>query len=382
MKVYFETFGCRLNRAEALDQEAEYIAKGWEVASRPSEADMFIIRCCSVTGRAERECRHFIDALRKRHPGVPMKLEGCIGKPGVRKKSMPAVNAPVSTRTSRAYLKVQDGCNGKCSFCIVPQFRGKAESLPFSDVLGRASRFIDAGYREIVVTGCNLSSYASDGKGLADLVAGLAALDRGTRVRVGSLEPVAGMLETTAAIAENENVCDFLHLAVQSGSNNVLSAMRRPYTMREVEAILSLSLKKMPYAGIGCDLMSGFPGERDFDHMATVSLLERYPFSNAHVFKYSERPGTKAVVLGDQVPREERSRRAHELAGIADASRRRFAKRFMGRKVTIVNESESGIAGWTGEYLWCEAKGKAPRKSLVTIQVTSISGDRLKGRAL
>jgi len=381
MKVYFETFGCRLNRAEALDQEAEYLATGWEKASRPSRADLFVVRCCSVTERAERDCRRFIESLKRRHPGVPLKLEGCIGR--IKSSAaMPAADAPVPTSTARAYLKVQDGCNGKCTFCIVPRFRGKARSAPFGDVLSRASRFIEAGYREIVVTGCNLSSYASEGKGLPDLVAALAALDGRTRFRIGSVEPVAGAAETVCAMAENANVCDFLHLAIQSGSNNVLSAMKRPYTMRDVDKIIGTAIRKMRCASLGCDLMSGFPGETEMDHAATKSMLSHYPFSNAHIFKYSERPGTPAAKFGSVVPPSVRSARARELAADADELRKRFARRFAGRTVEIVNEREDGIAGWTEQYLWCEAPGKAPRKAMVKIRVAAARHGRLSGKAL
>ena len=394
MKVCFETFGCRLNKAEALQMEAEYLAKGWESTDEHKEADLFVVRGCSVTARAQRECERMIDHLRRRYPAVPIRVCGCLDYKSA--KTPAAVqaamlkapqaasggNVPVPMRTSRAYLKVQDGCSGACTFCIVPQFRGKSVSVPFSEVMDRARRFVDAGYREVVVTGCNLSLYASEGRRLPELVSQLAAVGE-ARIRLGSLEPGSCALETVHAMAENGSVCRFLHVSAQSGSNKILKAMRRPYDIRDVDLLVSTASKLVPDMGIGCDLMTGFPGESDLDFQATKGLLKRLPFTNAHVFPYSERPGTLAAGFSGSVNAGIRSARAHRLASLAAAKRESFAKKFIGRTVEIAVEGDRHCTGWTSEYLCCSAVGTAPRRSLVKIFVTKVHGDgSLEGRLL
>ena len=193
MKVCFETFGCRLNRAEALDQEAEYLADGWKLTSSHSDADLIIVRGCSVTRRAQRDCEHLIAHIRKKYPNKRLLVEGCLATS--RTEKIAVRHAPVQasgksslsvpTRTARAYLKVQDGCSGKCTFCIVPKFRGKSSSIDFDAILDKAKRFIDVGYHEIVVTGCNISLYASGGKRLPELMDALAGLSPECRIRLG-----------------------------------------------------------------------------------------------------------------------------------------------------------------------------------------------------
>ena len=385
MKVCFETFGCRLNKAEALQMEAEYLAKGWELTETHKDADLFVVRGCSVTARAQYECEKLIAHLRRHYPTTPVRTCGCLEQKNTKAKTglVPDDSkSALPTRTARAYLKVQDGCAGKCTFCIVPKFRGASVSVPFTELSDRAKRFIDAGYHEIVVTGCNLSLYASEGKRLPELMAALAALaPESCRIRLGSLEPGACAVETVHVLAENASICRFLHVPIQSGANRILMAMKRPYLLRDIDALLTTAIKLMPNLGLGCDLMTGFPDESDIDFIATKGLLQRFPFTNAHIFPYSERPGTAAAGFGGAVPKPIRSLRAHELSHLANESRRKFATTFSGKTVELVVEDEKKVIGWTGEYLRCETiVGSAPRKSLVKVFVTKTKGDRLYGR--
>ena len=389
MKVCFETFGCRLNRAEALDQEAEYLAAGWELTDSHSDADIIVVRGCSVTRRAQRECEHLIAHIRKKYPLKRLLIEGCLATSHTAKIAVQhALGAlhkttdvvPVPTRTARAYLKVQDGCAGKCSFCIVPKFRGQSTSVDFGAVLDKAKRFIDAGYHEIVVTGCNLSLYASGGKRLPELLAALAALSPDCRIRLGSLEPSDVAIDVVATMAGNSNVCRFMHIPVQSASNRILSAMKRPYLMKDVRDLVCAIRKQIPDAGIGCDLMTGFPSEGDLDFMATRGMLERDPFSRVHVFPYSERPGTPAAALPHVVPPEIRKARARDLSLIADKKRTAFATHFIGKATDIVVEDEDTCSGWTSEYLWCSCPNThLPRKSLVAVRIVESKGHTLIG---
>lgn len=397
MKVCFETFGCRLNRAEALQEEAEYLARGWEPTDSHADAQLIVVRGCSVTARAQRDCERLVEHIRRKYPFKRVIETGCLPsakkdyflkKPGssrigpgsARVDPSPALNDPIPTRTARAYLKIQDGCSGHCTFCIVPKFRGPSVSIPFDDVLARARAFIDAGYREIVMTGCSMTQYLSDGKRLPELVSAIAELDGPHRVRLGSIEPGSIALETVSAMASHTNVCRNLHITVQSGSTRILSAMRRPYGAREIEELVSAASKAMPRLGLGCDLMTGFPDEQFNDHIATLGLLKRLPFTKAHVFPYSERPGTVAAALPNSVPENVRVSRARELAQMADAKRTDFAKRFRGKDVEIVVEDEKHCAGWTSEYLWCRCDGVGARKSLKKIRVVESEGHQLRGK--
>ena len=391
MKVCFETFGCRLNKAEALQMEAEYLAKGWELTEAHKDADLFVVRGCSVTARAQHESEKMISHLKRHYPTVPVRICGCL-QAALNNKKPPltalaldhpnsrAIASALPVRTARAYLKVQDGCNGRCTFCIVPKFRGQSTSMPFTELLARARRFISSGYREIVVTGCNLVLYASEGHGLPELLSALAELHPECRIRLGSLMPGACALETIHAMAEHANICRFLHIPVQSGSNRILMAMKRSYMTRDVDALISNAVKLMPGLGLGCDLMTGFPDESDLDFNATKGLLDRFQFSNAHIFPYSERPGTPAATFGGGLPQELRSKRAHDLSHLAKRIRRRYARSFVGKTVEIIVEDPEKCIGWTGEYLRCEAVGHAPRKAAVRVFVTGISSDRLRGR--
>ena len=382
MKVCFETFGCRLNKAEALAMEADYLAKGWERTESHADADLIVVRGCSVTARAQRDCEKLIDHLRHRYPQIPVRVFGCL-KDGAKSAAFGDEAFVVPTRTAKAYLKVQDGCSGKCTFCIVPKFRGASVSLAFDEAVDRAKRFVEAGYHEIDVTGCNLSLYASGGNRLPELVAALAAVSPDCRIRVSSLEPGACAREVVAAMAEHANVCRFLHVPVQSGSNRILKAMRRPYAMNDVEELVAEATKRMPDLGLGCDVMTGFPDESHDDFVATEGLLKRLPFNLAHVFPYSERPGTLAAAFVGAVPKEKRSARAHHLAHIIGEKRLKYARRFLARDVEIVVEGETKTEGWTGEYLRCKSVMPVPRKAKVRIHVLRVNDDAtLEGRVV
>ena len=395
MKVCFDTFGCRLNRAEALALEAGFLARGWTTTDSHADANLIVVRGCSVTARAQRDYERLIAHLREKYPMKRLIVTGCL-KDRRNEILLRDVKPATSTRTARAYLKVQDGCNGTCAFCIVPQFRGKSAAVDFDEVLGSARRFLDAGYREIVVTGCNLSQYLSQGKRLPDLLAALAELDGGTgfRIRLGSLEPSPVAPETVRAVAAHANICRYLHIPVQSGSDRILGAMRRPYTTREVTALVREAENLMPGLGLGCDILTGFPDESDYDFLATQSLLARLKFNRFHVFPFSERPGTVAAQLPSAVPREIRHARAREIAAQGETARTRFINGFKGKTVAIVVEDEKRLAGWTSEYVWCEVgekraqpyvNARSPgartirRRDLVEIRVREVNGHVLVG---
>lgn len=388
MTVTFKTFGCRLNRAETAQFEAGFAAAGFSRVPFGTPARVVVLHSCAVTQSAENECLKLIRAIKKKTPDACLVLVGCVVEavsadtlhaleidlavPRELKDTLvplvlrhlgidtiPATVVPTFS-TQRASLKIQDGCDFFCSYCIVPHARGQPYSRLFESCLSEAKAFVDAGFREIVVTGCNIACYTDGNRCLVDLLAALAALPGLGRLRLGSIEPGTVERDVTALMAQTPTLCKFLHLPVQSGDNAVLARMRRRYTVEDLYRTLQDTLRLMPHLGLGADIITGFPGEslEAFEH--TRRFLEAYPFSNLHVFPYSERPGTPAAAFADTVPEPERKRRAAELLRLKDQKRALFAQSFVGHTVEVLVEhfDKEGVAhGWTGEYLPCKISG-------------------------
>ena len=384
MNVAFKTFGCRLNIAESLEMEAAFEAAGHQVVPIPHPdcaidpafaPDWIIVRGCSVTARAQRDCEKEITRLSRQFPSAKIWRTGCLA--GAETVSVTPVGT-VPMATSRAYLKVQDGCSGRCAFCIVPQFRGPPVSLPFAHVLERARAFIAAGYRELVVTGCNLSLYRDSGNGLPQLLAALAELSPAPgsspvhRVRIGSIEPGICDDALVDAIAAHPNICPFLHISLQSASPSVLKRMNRPYAIDAVACLCTEARRLIgPHFALGADVIAGFPGETQSDFAATLSFLREIPFTHIHAFPFSERPGTPAASMPGAMPRAIRLERARELNLAARELNAAFARSFIGSTVEVCVEA-GGLEGRTAEYLHCRLSAPAPRRSLVKTKVAGV----------
>ena len=385
MNVAFKTFGCRLNIAESLEMEAAFEAAGHQVVPIPHPdcaidpafaPDWIIVRGCSVTARAQRDCEKEIARLSRQFPSAKIWRTGCLA--GAEKIPVPMAEGTVPMATSRAYLKVQDGCSGRCAFCIVPQFRGPPVSVPFAHVLERARAFIAAGYRELVVTGCNLSLYRDSGNGLPQLLAALAELSPAPgsspvhRVRIGSIEPGICDDALVDAIAAHPNICPFLHISLQSASPSVLKCMNRPYTIDAVARLCAEARRRIgPHFALGADVIAGFPGETQSDFAATLSFLREIPFTHIHAFPFSERPGTPAASMPGAMPRAIRLERARELNFAARELNAAFARSFIGSTVEVCVEA-GGLEGRTAEYLHCRLSAPAPRRSLVKTKVAGV----------
>ena len=400
MKVAFVTFGCRLNRAESLDLEARYRAAGHEiidldiVPTTGTVPELILVRGCSVTAKAQRDCEKTIARLRTRFPTSEIRPLGCL--PNAQTGTVPQIPRPVPKdvgtvpmQTSRAYLKVQDGCSGKCSFCIVPHFRGAPVSVPFDETTARMESYLAAGYREIVLTGCNLSLYRSNNHDLATLLAALA--EKGTvpeisgsvpmRIRIGSLEPGRVCDAVLDVMERHPNICRFLHLSLQSGSDWILKRMNRPYDIAWADRFCTAARERLGTdLALGADIITGFPGETEEDFEATRAFLVRHAFANIHVFPYSERPDTPAATMDGALPRAVRLARARELTALGQRQREAFAQTFLGREVEVCVE-RGGEHGWTSSYLPCKWKGPAERRSLVRKRVVAVEGDTLLASA-
>ncbi len=409
------TMGCRLNQAESAAMAGGLESLGLVPAE--SAPSVWILHTCAITREAETEAERLVRRARREHPEALIAVTGCaVALPDaaqalrnagadllVSQSDKPDLPSIVATRlpaplpappgavaasvprhpTTRAPVKVQDGCGFHCTYCIVPDTRGAPRSRDFDDILSECRGLLAAGYRELVVTGVNVACYRHKGRSLTDLVRAMIALPDLARVRLGSVEPATTERELLAIAAEEpRKICRFFHFPLQSGDTPVLRAMGRHYTAEAYEELAEHTLDLMPDACLGADVITGFPGESDASFERTRSLLERIPFGNLHVFPYSERPGTPAASMPGSVPVRVRRDRAKELIALADKKHETFARRFLGKTVEVLIEkvSPDGLGtGWTGEYVKAEISG-CTRKDVNTLRpllVRSVRGATL-----
>ncbi|HLH70109.1 MAG TPA: MiaB/RimO family radical SAM methylthiotransferase [Candidatus Dormibacteraeota bacterium] len=365
MTATFINLGCRTNAAETD-----------EVAALLGDArDVVVVNSCTVTGAADRDTRKAVARARREHPGATVILMGCYvdAHPGDtlgadvvvpnRDKPLPdpevAVEPP-GTRRSRYVLKVQEGCDNRCTFCIVWQARGRSLSrtLPYLERRARAAAV--AGYREIVLTGIDLGSYRG---GLAVLVRRLLEVATPARIRLSSVDP-AHVDRDLLALLEHPRLCPHLHLPLQSGSDRVLARMRRRYDLATFERVVEMARAVRPDLALSGDIMVGFPGETESDFQRTLEAIERARFMQVHVFRFSPRPRTAAARYPDQVPAgvaQERSQRAIELGRRLRAA---YEAGFVGRRLQVIWDRVVGdrIRGVSEHYLQviAPAAGRQP----------------------
>ena len=409
MTFRVRTFGCRLNQAEGAQIEAMFETAGFTRVKSGSPADVLIVNTCTVTHKAETECMKRLRYFRKEQPDACVVLTGCAAET----VSLDAVHGladivvhptqkddllsivmqyfdldytPVpyipNPHTQRAAIKVQDGCDCYCAYCIVPYARGAPRSRPFDACLAEARMMIEAGFQEIVITGCNTALYEDSGRNSLDLVRALLALPGLGRLRLSSLEPKTFEREIVRLMLDEPKLCRYLHLPIQSGDNDVLIRMGRRYRIDHVRFALDEAYQLLPDISIGTDIIAGFPGETEEGFSKSYSLIEAYPFSRVHVFPYSERPGTAAAAMPNQLSQTARKRRTRKLIQLAEERRSEYMRRFIGRPSTIIVEriDHRKVAhGWSAEYLPCEISGadNSPVRSLHTFTPTTIRDDTL-----
>jgi len=357
-------------------------AAGMATGSDASQADVLVVNTCTVTGRADQEARQLLRRLAREHPSARLIATGCYAQrapeeiraiPGVnlvlgvherervaehvraatqgvavgsaRERHALAPAAPLSFGRTRALLKVQDGCDAFCSYCVVPYVRGRDRSLPIAGAVAQARRLVDAGFQEIVITGADLGSYGRGGSGpglLPELIRSVLALGPSHRVRLSSIEPNKLDTEIVSMLGEEPRLCRHLHLPLQSGSDVVLQAMRRPYRAAEYAGLLERIAARGPVA-VGADVIVGFPAEGEREFEKTLAFLRALPLATLHVFRYSPRPGTIAArdpASASASAIRERARRVRELG---EAKRIEFLRSRVGSRVSIL--AEAGRAG-------------------------------------
>jgi threonylcarbamoyladenosine tRNA methylthiotransferase MtaB len=385
-RVALLTLGCKLNQADSEAIARDLVAAGCQVVDRPAAADAFIINTCSVTHVAERKGRHLARLARRLSPGAPLILTGCsveTAGPGLgaatgadlilgndekssvacrllagspaRPSGAPGdgVTLSGSPLRTRAFVRVQEGCNDVCAFCIVPRTRGRERSVPVEDVLSAVRAREEEGMREVVLTGTQLGAYRSNGgvsSGPAVLLRALLAETTVPRLRLSSLQP-QDITPELLSLWEDPRLCRHFHLALQSGSDAVLSRMRRRYTAGDFRRALALVRGRLPDAAITTDVIVGFPGESDADFEETYSFCRQAGFARLHVFPYSRRPGTGADRMSDQVSESVKRARTQRLLALARDLRADFARRFRGRVMPVLWERARPASGgpvWEG----------------------------------
>jgi len=417
MKYAIVTFGCRVNQADSFTIEEQLRQRG-DVAAAPEDADLVVVNTCSVTASADQGARQTIRRVVRTNPDVRVVVTGCYATrkpeevsqlPNVvrviansHKDSLVTVleaegelstaqrfsggDGPcglplepgVAGRTALT-LRVQTGCDQQCSYCIIPTTRGAGRSRAIADVLHEVSRAVDAGYREIAITGVHLGSYGrdiGDGTDLAQLVSALSQWPGDVLFRISSLEPMDCTPAIIDVAAHSPRIAPHFHLPVQHGSDVVLRAMRRPYNAADVRGVVETVHARLPHAAIGTDVIVGFPGESDAHFAATAHLLESLPFAYAHVFPYSDRPGTAAAALDAKVDGNVIRDRARVLRDIAASKSREFRREQVGRAMKALTVDD-GASVVTGNYLKVRISSPQPRNSWVMVRI--VQADPLAG---
>jgi threonylcarbamoyladenosine tRNA methylthiotransferase MtaB len=393
-QVVFHTLGCKLNYAETAAIARQFITRGFRVVDADQVADVVVLNTCSVTERADRECRQLVRRALRASPKAYVIVIGCYAQlqpedisaiEGVdlvlgtsekfrifdhadwQKSGLPRVRvAPVAeaqefhhassigfAERTRAFLKIQDGCDYTCSFCTIPKARGTSRSVSVDELLAEARRVVGQGYREIVLTGVNVGDFGrKTGSSLLNLLRSLATVDGLDRIRVSSVEPNLLTDELLDFWIDSERMCKHFHIPLQSGSDKILQAMRRRYRRSWYEGRISRIKLALPDAGIGADVIVGFPGESNDEFEETYSFLLDLPITYLHVFSYSERVNTAAVHYGHPVEPHVRSLRSERLRMLSGRKRRLFHESLIGStRAVLFEQADNGQTGLTGEYV-------------------------------
>jgi threonylcarbamoyladenosine tRNA methylthiotransferase MtaB len=411
---HVQNFGCRASQADGAALEAALLGRGLEATAGTREAALVVLNTCTVTASADEDVRKAVRRVHRENPGARILVTGCYAQrapeelaalPGVHwvvgnshKIQIPEIvtaadapyhgeirvgdifaqqdflAAPVEDAAgdrTRPNLKIQDGCNNRCSFCIIPFVRGRSRSAPAGQVIEQV-RNLAARYREVVLSGINLGRWgreaSGDGMRLADLVRKLLRETPIERLRLSSVEPMDWSDDLLELVAGSSRIAQHVHAPLQSGSDKVLRRMHRKYRPRHYEDRILKARASMPDAAIGADVMTGFPGETDAEFEESRAYLESLPFTYLHVFTYSERPGTPAAVSADQVPMDARKERTRILRELAERKNLEFRRRMIGRTLSAVTLSEGALSS---NFLKVELGQQRAANQMVDVKIGS-----------
>ena len=416
MKYAVYTLGCKVNQYETQAVEAMLRERGFEPAEE--NADVIIVNTCAVTAESGRKSRQAIRRLRAQHPGALTAVCGCFSQlepeavrelgadivfgSGQKERLVEAIAAAVPAvevddpfrrltfeplpagavqGRTRAMLKIQDGCDNFCSYCVIPYTRGRVRSLPLALCAEQAADLAARGFAEIVVTGIEIASYGKDlpeKPGLADAVEVISRAAPATRLRLGSLEPTVVTPAFARRLAALGNVCPHFHLSLQSGCDDTLRRMRRKYDTAAFAACCDTLREAFPGCALTADLICGFPGETEDDFETTLRFLEEIGFLFVHAFPYSPRPGTRAAEMPDQLPRAEKEDRVRRAGEVIRRMRSRYLAAQVGRTLHVLFENPH--EGHSGNYCPVWTEREYARNTVHNIQIIAVQDDRLLGK--
>ena len=401
-KVALHNLGCKVNayETEAMQEMLEHA--GYEIVPFQEGADIYVINTCTVTNIADRKSRQMLHRARKMNPDAVVVAAGCYVQAQAEKQVIdPCIDIVLGNNKkqdlltalqayeeahgdlrevidinhtkeyenlhltkqgehTRAYIKVQDGCNQFCSYCIIPYARGRVRSRAKEDVVAEVTDLAKNGYQEVVLTGIHLSSYGIDFENednLLSLIRAVHEIEGIKRIRLGSLEPRIITEEFVQAIAALPKMCPHFHLSLQSGCNETLKRMNRRYTSEEFYEKCEILRKYFEKPALTTDVIVGFPQETEEEFETTYEFLKKICFYETHIFKYSKREGTKAAVMQGQIPEQIKAKRSARLIDLGEKNRRAYEESFLGKTVEVLVEEKSDVNGkemWTGhtkEYM-------------------------------
>jgi threonylcarbamoyladenosine tRNA methylthiotransferase MtaB len=437
--VAFFTLGCKLNSYETESLREVFYQHSYDIVDVDQPADYYVINTCAVTGHAEADARQLIRSLSRRQPAARVIVTGCYaqrdaqtlarmpevalvvgnaektqlfqlfednpgtsdagekiftshpfkGRPTERFTFGAGGDAASASPFTRATIKVQDGCDDFCTFCIIPHLRGPSVSRPTAAILGHARALAAAGYKEIDLTGVHTGAYGLDlgtPTTLLAMLEQLVCVEGIERIRLNSIEPATVSEELLDFISTSPKICPHLHICLQSGDDDILRLMRRHYNVASYERLIANVVRRMPDCGLGSDLLVGFPGETERHFERTLRLVERLPFSYLHVFSYSARPGTPAAKYPGQVHPAATKERSQRLRALAQTKKKAFAERFLGQERTILLEGKRDktrhfLSGLTEHYLRVHVDAPAAAvNQLVPVRLMALAEDEVLGQ--
>lgn len=413
------TLGCKVNQYDTQAMLELFLKEGYTVVPMEQSADVYLINTCTVTGTGSRKSLQLIRKIRREHPSARLVVCGCLAQLqgerlladgadlvlGTQRRGeiISLLNKVVETGSplcavspaadircfenltisslenhTRAVLKIQEGCNNHCSYCIIPSVRGPIRSRAPEDILSEVTRLSAAGYCEIVLTGIHLSSYGRDlpaSVSLTDVVHMIQGVPGVLRLRLGSLEPGIATPAFAAALKKADKVCPQFHLALQSGSDAVLARMKRQYNTSQYLCGVENLRREFPSAAFTTDILTGFPGETEQEYQQTRDFISRVGFSRIHVFPYSSRPGTVAASLPGQLPSEVKDRRARELIALGNSVAGRYLLSWVGRESVFLPEEvvDGCWEGYTPEYIRVRMDRDSSCRSGVPVRVRLVA---------
>ena len=405
------TLGCKVNQYESEAMSEIFEKRGYREVGNDEFSDVYIVNTCTVTNLSDRKSRQFIRKSKKKNPDSVVAVVGCYSQVSPDEvKNIEGVDVVIGTternkivdlieeskeshekinivkdlknvrefanttnfdsnNRTRAYMKVQDGCNRFCTYCIIPFARGPIRSRTIEDSVREARTLADRGFKEIVLTGIHIGSFGMDmgDMRLIDLIEAIAEVDGIERIRLSSVEPIIITDEFMDRAVKTGKLCDHFHLSLQSGSNNILKAMNRRYTREEYIEKANIIRKYMPNAGLTTDIIVGFPGESEEDFHDSMSIVREVGFSRIHVFKYSKRKNTKAAVMKNQIDGKVKKERSEKLIALGEEYQEIFERENMKTPQSVLFEEEDKgeYYGYTTNYIRVKAKSEIDLKNKI-----------------